>query len=528
MEYMPDIAYSYVRFSTPQQLKGDSLQRQLEASERYVTENGLILDETLNLRDLGISAFRGKNVERGALGAFIKAIDTGKVKKGSYLIVESLDRLSRNEVIDALEIFLKIIRAGINIVTLSDDHVYSKDSISSNFTELIISISVMSRAHEESKMKSYRRTKRWEKAKVQARESGKKITRKIPFWLSLPDREGDFFAKEQESLVVKRIFELASNGYGYTKICQYLNQKGTIPPGCSSSWGTSTVGTIIRNKTVLGHLEMKDGTIENYYPAIITQEEWAAAQGTPIPKCRSNARKANLFTGLLYCADCGGRMQVDSSPAHEGKITSRMVCQRSRRGQGCRITPWRMHEFERAFFKFVHEIDIANLLGKQQVDSTLSLQIDELSSQVREIESKINNLLDAIESGGSASLAKRIQEYEFEIARLKKERGLKVFEYQKQFNTDEKMNASMQSVSDFYLRLQVAVSEDEFVELRYQLAAAISAVVERVDVYPRPLKIDDSDIEIEQRKFLVTFRNGATRYVVPEEEFNMALVAKSN
>ena len=77
MEYMPDIAYSYVRFSTPQQLKGDSLQRQLEASEQYVIENGLVLDETLNLRDLGISAFRGKNVERGALGAFIKAIESG-------------------------------------------------------------------------------------------------------------------------------------------------------------------------------------------------------------------------------------------------------------------------------------------------------------------------------------------------------------------------------------------------------------------------------------------------------------------
>lgn len=205
MEYMPDIAYSYVRFSTPQQLKGDSLQRQLEASEQYVIENGLVLDETLNLRDLGISAFRGKNVERGALGAFIKAIESGRVRKGSYLIVESLDRLSRNEVIDALEIFLTIIRAGINIVTLSDDHVYSKDSISSNFTELIISISVMSRAHEESKMKSYRRAKRWKKAKEQARETGRKITRKIPFWLSLPDRDGEFFVKDQELLVVKRM-----------------------------------------------------------------------------------------------------------------------------------------------------------------------------------------------------------------------------------------------------------------------------------------------------------------------------------
>lgn len=523
MECMPDIAYSYVRFSTPQQLKGDSLRRQLEASERYVTENGLVLDETLNLRDLGISAFRGKNVERGALGAFIKAIESGKVKKGSYLIVESLDRLSREEVIDALEIFLKIIRAGINIVTLVDNHLYSKASVKANFTELIISIAVMSRAHDESKMKSYRRTERWKKAKEQARETGKKITRKIPFWLSLPDRDGEFIVKEAESQVVKRIFDLAANGYGYTKICQYLNQNGISSPGTSTSWGTSTVGTLIRNKTVLGHLEMKDGVIENYYPAVITAEQWSAAQPNPVTKQRSSARKANLFTGLLYCGDCGGRMQVDSTTNHDKGASSRMVCQRSRRGQGCKITPWRMNEFERSFLKYVHEVDVASLLGKPSIDPTLGLQIEGLSCQIKDIESKIENLLDAIESGGASSLAKRIQEYEIEIARLKKERGLKVFEYQQQFNTDEKMRTSIRAVGDFYLKLQVAATEEELVELRYKLATAIASVVERIDVYPRPLKLDDYDIEMEQRKFLVKFLNGATRYVVPEEEFNMAL-----
>ena len=132
-------------------------------------------------------------------------------------------------------------------------------------------------------------------------------------------------------------------------------------------------------------------------------------------------------------------------------------------------------------------------------------------------------LLDSIEAGASKSVTKRIQEHEIEIARLKKERGLKVFEYQQQFNTNEKMNASIRAVGDFYLRLDVAASEEEYVELRYKLASAIAAVVQRIDVYPRPLKLDDYDIEMEQRKFLVQFLNGAQRYVVPEEEFNMAL-----
>ena len=109
-------AYSYIRFSTPEQQKGDSLRRQLELSQAYAAKHGLILDESLNLRDLGISAFKGKNVERGALGAFIQAIDLGLVKKGSFLLVESLDRISRNTVLDALNVFTTIINKGVTIV----------------------------------------------------------------------------------------------------------------------------------------------------------------------------------------------------------------------------------------------------------------------------------------------------------------------------------------------------------------------------------------------------------------------------
>mgnify|MGYP002127662227 FL=1 len=232
---MPNIAYSYVRFSTPQQLLGDSRRRQIEASERYATENGLVLDQTL--WDEGLSAYTGKNVKEGALGRFIKAIEAGKVKLGSYLLVESLDRLSRAPVIDALRICLNIIDAGIIIVTLADKHVYSKASLSAGANDLIISITIMSRAHEESKIKSYRRKERWKRAKEQARETGKKITRKIPFWLDLPDRNGEFVVKEEESQVVKRIFELATSGYGYTKICQHLNQNGIPSPSTSTSWG---------------------------------------------------------------------------------------------------------------------------------------------------------------------------------------------------------------------------------------------------------------------------------------------------
>src|SRR5579859_5293107 len=119
-------AYSYVRFSTPEQIKGDSLRRQLELSQRYADEHGLEIDTSLSLRDFGVSAFDSSNVERGALGVFLEAVRGGKIKPGSALLVESLDRLSRAGVSKALPIFMDLIGAGITVVTLTDGMEYSQ------------------------------------------------------------------------------------------------------------------------------------------------------------------------------------------------------------------------------------------------------------------------------------------------------------------------------------------------------------------------------------------------------------------
>jgi hypothetical protein len=102
------VAYSYIRFSTSEQKKGDSLRRQTELSERYASTHGLTLDNSVHLHDLGLSAFDRSNIERGALGGFLEAVKRGQVAPGSFLLVESLDRLSRDKVLAALEIFISI------------------------------------------------------------------------------------------------------------------------------------------------------------------------------------------------------------------------------------------------------------------------------------------------------------------------------------------------------------------------------------------------------------------------------------
>ena len=92
-------AYSYIRFSSAIQLKGDSLKRQTSLREEYLAKHPeLELDTTLNLSDLGVSAYDRSNITKGALGRFLQAVKDGKIARGSYLLVESLDRLSRAQV----------------------------------------------------------------------------------------------------------------------------------------------------------------------------------------------------------------------------------------------------------------------------------------------------------------------------------------------------------------------------------------------------------------------------------------------
>src|SRR5262245_57183192 len=101
--------YSYVRFSQRKQRKGDSYRRQLEWGKKICEEKGWKLEEGFRLEDLGVSAFRGKNKTRGSLGAFLQAIEEGRVKSGSILLLESLDRLSREDIDPAWEVFRSIL-----------------------------------------------------------------------------------------------------------------------------------------------------------------------------------------------------------------------------------------------------------------------------------------------------------------------------------------------------------------------------------------------------------------------------------
>jgi hypothetical protein len=84
--------FSYLRFSADIQSRGDSIRRQTQLARDYCDKNGLVLDDSLSFRDLGVSAYKGANAATGKLSLFLKSFEEGKVKQGDILLVRTSTR----------------------------------------------------------------------------------------------------------------------------------------------------------------------------------------------------------------------------------------------------------------------------------------------------------------------------------------------------------------------------------------------------------------------------------------------------
>lgn len=107
-------AYAYVRWSTPNKAarRPDSHTRQT-SPEAFTTATGVPVVETVI--DKGVSAFRGANARIGQLKGLLDRVENGEIEKGDYIIVESIDRLTRQKLNDSLDLIQSILKKGIRL-----------------------------------------------------------------------------------------------------------------------------------------------------------------------------------------------------------------------------------------------------------------------------------------------------------------------------------------------------------------------------------------------------------------------------
>jgi DNA invertase Pin-like site-specific DNA recombinase len=269
------------------------------------------------MRDAGVSGYSGKNTAKdGALGAFIKAIEDGDIALGSFLLVEDIDRLTRLPVMKALDVFQRIIGAGIAIVTLGDGQRYSAERLNNDWTALMPVLFAMARGHGESKRKSDQIGKAWRQKKVDARDSGKPIGNNAPMWIDYSEKTGYTLNPTRHELV-KRIFQLYIDGYGMVAIARMLNDE-KILTSRGSTWGPSSLDRVLINRAVIGEYQPGSDTgnersksgdpIANFYPAAIDEATYYLAQRVRESRRRTKTSKQsktfNLYQGIGKCHSC--------------------------------------------------------------------------------------------------------------------------------------------------------------------------------------------------------------------------------
>lgn len=312
---MSGLVYSYLRFSDPRQSEGNSADRQTAYARQWAAERDMQLDQSLTMRDEGLSAYHQRHVTAGAFGVFLAAVEAGKVPTGSVLIIEDLDRISRAEPLVAMGQMTLIVNAGITLVTANDRTEYSRELIKKEPHRLFVSLSKMIRANEESETKSIRVTSaivRLCKDWVAGTYRGKIRNGKDPQWLTETATGWELHPERAEALrMVVKLYLAGHSGQG---ISRRLGEVGASP-----LVGPINAGhfyKLIKNPNLLGTKRIsvggEDFELQNYYPAVISQDVWEEllAVGTSRGRRGSRSTIPHVITGLgiTYCGYCGKAM----------------------------------------------------------------------------------------------------------------------------------------------------------------------------------------------------------------------------
>jgi DNA invertase Pin-like site-specific DNA recombinase len=420
------VAYSYIRFSHPSQAEGDSLRRQAETSRQWCDRHGVHLDTSLTLHDKGVSGYTGahrQNPDRHALAAFLKLVEQGKVPRGSYLILENLDRLSREHIQPALLLALNLLQNGIRLVQLKPTEMVFDDK--SEGMAVMMMVMELSRGHGESAIKSERNGKAWVEKRRKARQSGEVLTSRLPAWI---EKHGNKLRLIPErAAVVKRIFEMAASGYGYVTILKRLTAEKVPPFGPSKRWVRTYLFKILKDRRAVGELpprlgkEGEDGEpIRGYYPAAVTEAEWYAAQEgisrRRTQRGRVSEQGINVFGGLLFDARDGSKYYVFSQTngRTKGRRRRALINAAGARGLGSSLS-FPFPTFEAAVLSALLEIPPHEILnGDQGPDETIAL-----AGELAEVESSLAAIeADMDAHGESPRLFQRLRAKEARKAEL--------------------------------------------------------------------------------------------------------------
>ncbi|MBU3811604.1 MAG: recombinase family protein [Candidatus Niameybacter stercoravium] len=349
-----------------------------------------------------------------------------------------------------------------------------------------------------------------------------------------------FVINEEEKVIIESIFKWYLEGYGYNAILDFINERGWKTKR-GGNFSKGAINNILKNEKYKGvykynqvtgrgkfakeaQLRMKDEEIviriENGMPAIISEEDFQAVQ----EKLQANksmagsekAKKPYLLTGVIFCGECGASMQgvTRSSEKKVRPSTYRCSCRQNKRN--CNNKEIRRDHLEEYVLDNLESLVLNESIVPQLVDEInaqiLAKQSDGLEDielyerRLKEVERKIDKLIDAIAEGISASsLSKKLdvleqqkEEFEVKLESLKvaheinklpmvsEEEVLQLINKVKQYVVDRNIPECKKFIRDFVKRVDVY---QDHVEVTFNVAFSVDKLIEAEKI-TRALKTD--------------------------------------
>ena len=422
--------YSYIRFSDEKQAAGASLDRQTDYAAQVAARKGLVLDDELRMFDAGLSAFHADHKKRGKFGLFMAAIQAGKVTRGSVLVVEDFDRLSRQAPMDALDQLREIVDAGVTLITANGME-FSTASLRRDPSGLFLVLSKMITANQESEVKKSRVTDAMRR-RCQAIESGHEKfvgTGGGPGWMRQVKGEQRWEFIPERAAAVREAIDLFLSGAGAGFIANHLamtdQRVSSAAPHSGQIIRMFTRVALKGEKRVIVNEPSKDGidgaaleyVFPNYYPAVISVEKFDEVQVLLASRARKGVvgTLPSLLTGtgITTCGYCGASMKAQmmtSKTREDGTLADchrRLQCSSVNVGGGCSVKgSCSSGPIERHLMQWLSEI--GNLRSLYDADSAASGDLATARAALMKKEKGIRRLKEALEDD-DARMVKEIK-----------------------------------------------------------------------------------------------------------------------
>jgi DNA invertase Pin-like site-specific DNA recombinase len=451
--------YIYTRVSKQQQTQGHGLSRQLESAKKIISQNDGELIK--HYEDAGASAFKGDHLKAGAqLRTLYDDIQNDHIKQNSILLVEDLDRLSREELFKAQNELTSILSKDIEVWTfLNGLTKYNK----ANPMMLMLAVAKSQLAYDESLKKQDRIKASWIKRKDDLR-NGKAIRMMNPYWIDYTDTG---YKLNDKAKVIARMFELyLSVGLGTHRTAVKLTEEGWEVYGKSKhlkgkiKWNHSRVKYALSKRAVCGDfVSAKDGEIiPRVFPAIVSKEKFLKVQELMKrnPKMQSD-NFINVFSTLLYCPYCNGKVQRSSSRVKNAHYFN-YKCPNSIQCPSSSSTSARV--FDNTVLKYLSDLDWSLLNDNEDIDNvTIHIEITNKEKEIKELQ-------DSIRKQSSMFKLEMLDDLENELTALKQQEILSI----------EKGNKEQ-----FNFKYEDIINGDN--EIRLKVNQALKLLVKRFEVY---------------------------------------------